>query len=181
MRRINEFLIPAAEIMIKAGVDGVFIADDLGFKSNCFFQPEYMREKILPEIERLARHIKSLGSYALLHSCGCVNPIISDLMNMGLDAIHPLQQTAGMDLADVKQKYGDRICIIGNVDSTNVLPNGTVEDVRTATLECMKTGAKGGRFVLASDSDLRDDMPLENMLCMIETALENNEFQQYQV
>jgi len=179
MRKVNGFLIPAAEIMIKAGVDGIFIADDLGYKNTCFFRPDYMRKHILPEIERLARRVKELGSYALLHSCGNVDALLPDLVEMSLDAIHPIQQTAGMDLKEVKRDYGDKICIIGNVDSTNILPNGTVEDVKAATLECMKTGGKGGRFVLASDSDLRDDMPLENMLCMIETALNNNDFAQY--
>jgi len=180
MRRVNEFLIPAAEIMIRAGVDGVFIADDLGYRNSCFFNPDYMREHILPEIERLARHIKKLGSYALLHSCGNVTALFDDLVDMGLDAVHPIQQTAGMDLLEIKQKYGDRVCLIGNVDSTNVLPNGSVDDVRKATLECLKIGGKGGRFILASDSDLRDDMPLENMLCMIETGLKYGDYPLYQ-
>jgi len=181
MRRISEFLIPAAEIMIRAGVDGVFIADDLGHSTSCFFQPDYMRKSVLPEIERLAQHIKKLGSYALFHSCGCVNAIFSDLVNMGLDAIHPIQQTANMDLREIKRGYGQRVCLIGNVDSTNVLPHGTAEEVKAATLECMRIGGKGGRFVLASDSDLRDDMPLENMLCMIETARAHGGYGQYQL
>lgn len=171
MHAANEFLIPAAEIMIKAGVDGIFVADDLGHKTNCFFHPDVMRQYVLPEIERLAKHIKKCSSYALFHSCGNINALFSDVVDMGFDAIHPIQKTAGMDLGEIKQKYGDKVCLIGNVDSTFILPNGSVEDVRNATLDCMRTGGAGGRFVLASDSDLRDDMPLENMLCMIETAI----------
>jgi uroporphyrinogen decarboxylase len=172
MKKANEFLIPAAEIMIKAGVDGVFIADDLGHRNGVFFRPEYMKEFVFPEIARLVSQIKKLNNYALFHSCGNITDVFGDLVETGVHAVHPIQKSAGMDLKSIKSRYGKRVCLIGNVDSTNTLPHGTVSDVRRDTIECMNIGAPGGGFILASDSDLRDDMPVENMISMIETAKE---------
>jgi uroporphyrinogen decarboxylase len=180
MRKANEFMIPAIDIMIDAGVDGIFIADDLGHKTNCFFNPDAMREYVLPEIRRLAQHIKSRGAYALFHSCGDINAVFADVVDMGFDAMHPIQKSAGMDLSKIKQDFGDRVCLIGNIDSTNVLPYASADEVRDAVLDCFKVAGKGGRYILASDSDLRDDMPLENMLSMINTAIECGEYSRWQ-
>ena len=75
-----------------------------------------------------------------------------------------------MDLLQIKQRYGDKIAICGNVDSTYMLPFGSKEEVIKETMECIKIGASGGGYILASDSDIRDDMPVENILAMFETG-----------
>jgi len=88
------------------------------------------------------------GAVALLRR---FTDYLPDLAQTKIAAVHPLQRTAGMDLGWVKQHYGRRFCIIGNVDSSRTLPFGTPEQVEAETREAIDTAAPGGGYVLASD------------------------------
>jgi len=116
--------------------------------------------------------IKAEGLPAILHSCGHMTAYLDDLVGLGLDAIHPLQRTAGMDLAAVKSQYGERIGIIGNIDSSRTLPYGSEEDVAREVREALAIAMPGGGYVLASDHSLHDGIPIANILTMFRVARE---------
>jgi uroporphyrinogen-III decarboxylase len=97
---------------------------------------------------------------------------LPDLAETKIAAIHPLQRTAGMDLRWVKQHYGIRFCIIGNIDSSRTLPFGTPGDVAAEVREAIEIAAPGGGYVLASDHSLHDGIPVENVRTMFAVGRE---------
>jgi uroporphyrinogen decarboxylase len=168
----NGYALPAIEAMADAGVDGIIISEDLGDSSREFLRREHFCELTLPFIGEIVDAIHAHGLPAILHSCGHISAYLDDLVDLGLDAYHPLQRTAGMDLARIKREYGDRICLIGNIDSSRTLPYGTEDDVAEEVREALRVGMPGGGYVLASDHSLHDGIPLSNILRMFEVARE---------
>lgn len=166
----NEYFSFAAINMIKAGVDVICIAEDLGFEHGPFFSPKTYQKYLYPYIKELVCLIKKENIPVFFHCDGNLNIILEDLIDLGIDCLHPIQRSANMDLKFIKEKYGKKIALCGNVDSSNILPFGDGEKVIRETIECIKTGAPGGGFILASDSDVRDDMPVDNILALFETG-----------
>lgn len=168
----NAYAVPAVVAMARAGVDGIIVSEDLGDSSREFMRLEQFRAVFLPYIAEIVETIKAQGLPAILHSCGHISAYLDDLVDLGLDAIHPLQRTAGMDLVTVKRRYGKRICIIGNIDSSRTLPFGTAEDVAREVREALRIAMPGGGYVLASDHSLHDGIPVANILTMFRIARE---------
>jgi uroporphyrinogen decarboxylase len=166
----NHYALPAVRAMADAGVDAIIVSEDLGDSSREFLRREQFRDLYLPFIAEIVREITRHGLPAILHSCGHISNYLDDLVATGLSAVHPLQRTAGMDLAAVKARYGDRICIIGNIDSSRTLPYGSPEDVAAEVREALRIAMPGGGYVVASDHSLHDGIPVANILAMFETA-----------
>ncbi len=165
-----DFSIAAATRMAEAGVDGLIVSEDLGSSSGGLLAPAQFRAVFKPALGAIIRHIKSLGLPVLLHSCGCIYDYIDDAIELGIDALHPLQRTAGMDLARVKAQYGDRICLVGNIDSSGTLPYGTPAEVEAEVRGALAAAMPGGGYILASDHSLHDGIPVANIRAMLEAA-----------
>lgn len=168
----NGYALPGVAAMAEAGVDGIIIAEDLGDSARELISLHHFREIYLPYIAEIVESIQAHDLPVILHSCGHITQFLDDLVGLGLDGIHPLQRTAGMDLAAVKEAYGHRICIIGNIDSSRTLPYGSEEDVVEEVREALRIAMPGGGYVLASDHSLHDGIPVANILTMFEIARE---------
>ena len=171
-RMSNDFAKEAARLSVAAGCCGIWVSDDLGSSTGGFLSVPHFREYVLPALADLVAHIDKLGVPVLLHSCGCIRDYLPDLAKTKVAAIHPLQRTAGMDLAEVKRDYGGRFCIIGNIDSSRTLPYGSPEDVAAEVRAAIDIAAPGGGYVLASDHSLHDGIPVENIKAMFKTGAE---------
>ncbi len=163
----NEFFMETARLLEESGVDVIIVAEDLGASAGPFFSLDMFHRFILPYFTKL---VQSINIPVLLHSCGNINLFLDDLVETGIVAIHPLQRTAGMDLQTVKEKYGNRIAIIGNVDSSRTLPSKSKEQVDQEVKECIEIAAPGGGYILASDHSLHDGIPVENIFTMVASA-----------
>jgi len=168
----NEFFKEAARQSVEAGCVGVWVSEDLGSSSGGLFSLDHYREFLLPPFVEIVDYVASLGVPALLHSCGCISAYLEDLAQTQISAVHPLQRTAGMDLRTVKQQYGDRWCLVGNIDSSRTLPYGTPDDVADEVREAIDVAAPGGGYVLASDHSLHDGIPVENIVTLFRTGAE---------
>jgi uroporphyrinogen decarboxylase len=168
----NEFFKEAARRLVDAGCAAVWVSEDLGSSSGGFFSPEHYRRHVLPPFAELAEYIHGLGVPVILHSCGRIVDYLDDLAGTPISAIHPLQRTAGMDLASMKERYGRRFCIIGNIDSSRTLPYGTPADVAREVREAIDIAAPGGGYILASDHSLHDGIPVENIVEMFRVGAE---------
>jgi uroporphyrinogen decarboxylase len=162
----NEFNKEAARQCVAAGCHALWLSDDLGDSNRGFLKLDQFRELYLPHLMELAEYVDSLGVPVLLHCCGRFTDYLPDLAQTKIAAIHPLQRTAGMDLGWVKANYGQRFCIIGNIDSSRTLPFGTPGDVEAEVRAAIDTAAPGGGYVLASDHSLHDGIPVENIRTM---------------
>jgi uroporphyrinogen decarboxylase len=171
----NEYNKEAARRCVQAGCDALVLADDLGDSRNGFMKLDHFREYLFPYIAELAEYIDNLGVPVFLHCCGHFKPYLPDLAQTKITAIHPLQRTAGMDLRWVKEHYGQRFCIVGNIDSSRTLPFGTPADVAAEVHEAIDIAAPGGGYVLASDHSLHDGIPVENIVEMFRVGREYGE------
>ncbi len=157
-------------------VDVVTVADDLGMQSGPQVDPALWRKLVKPAMARLYGFMKSkMGSTKLfLHSCGSVYDFIPDLIEMGVDALNPVQvSAANMDSAKLKAEFGNDIIFWGGgCDTQNVLPSGSVEDVREEVKRRVGDFAPGGGFVFTQVHNLQPGVPPENIVAMYETALE---------
>jgi uroporphyrinogen decarboxylase len=160
----NEYNKEAARLSVAAGCDGMWVSDDYGNSCQGFLRMEHFRRYVLPHFAELVDYVAGLGVPVLLHSCGQIMMYLDDFAQTKISSIHPLQRTAKMDLRTVKEKYGKRFCLIGNVDSSRTLPYGTPADVAAEAREAIDVAAPGGGYVLASDHSLHDGIPIANIV-----------------
>lgn len=173
----SDFLVEAAKQMINAGVDAVYIGEDLGFNSGPFLSPQQFRKLTFPYLKKLVRTIREENIPIILHSDGNLNLILDDIVEMGINALNPIQANAQMDLKRIKDKYGKNICLLGGINN-DILCNGTVESVAKEVKRVIDIAACNGGFIPASDSgDFRNEMPLDNILMTIETIKKYRAYQ----
>ncbi len=130
------------------GFDVFVTTDDMAFKSTTFFSPKVFRDLVLPRYHRLARHVTLPW---VLHSDGNMLPFLDDLVNVGIAGFHPVEKGA-MDIRQVQRDYGDRICLLGNVD-LNLLGLGTPEEVDTEVRGLIEDVGPAG-YILTSGNSL---------------------------
>ena len=155
----------AAKIAVEAGAHGIVIADDLAYNSGTMIAPEMLRSMIFPYLKWEVQQIKELGVPVFLHTDGNINAIMQDIIEMGFDGTQALQPSAGVDIAQIKQDYGDRLCLMGNVD-IDLLGRGTPQQIEQAVKELIEVAAPGGGFILSSSNELGTETSVENALAM---------------
>jgi len=158
-----------AEAFIEAGIDVLVVGDDYADNHGPMISPRLFEEYELPHLKNIVNLAKKHGVPVLKHSDGNLYPILDDIVAAGIDALHPIEPGA-MDLKDVKQKLGDRICIVGNVDCRYVLPYGNEHEVRKDVRRCIDAAAGGGGFVLASSNSIHGNVNVENVYVMVNEA-----------
>lgn len=164
----NNYFIESAKLQVAAGVDCIFIAEDLGHSAGPLISLKMFQEILLPYLYEL---VKSIDVPVLLHCCGDFRIFIHDLVKLGFSAIHPFQRNANMDIWWFKNNYGSKTAIIGNVNSSSTLPYGNEDDIEWEVRECIKSAGDGGGYVLASDHSLHDGIPVKNIFKMIESCI----------
>jgi len=169
MEKIAKTCLGIVKQMIDGGVEVVFMTDDYADCRSPFMNMKQFREFELPNIRRLIDYAKSRGIPVLKHTDGNIYPILDDMIEAGIRGIHPIEPGA-MDLKDVKQRYGSKISILGNVDCRYVLPFGSEEDVRKDVRRCIDAAAKSGGYILASSNSIHANCKVENVYTMVDEA-----------
>lgn len=156
-------------------IDIVKIADDLGTQTSLILSPRMYRKLIKPRQAALYKHIKEkCDCKILLHSCGAIRDIIPDLIEIGVDAINPVQITAkNMDPAELKKEFGGKITFWGGgVDTQHTLAFGTPDDVKKQVRKNIDIFKDGGGFVFAQVHNIMPEVPTENIIAMYEAYKE---------
>jgi uroporphyrinogen decarboxylase len=138
--------------------------------------PEHFRQLLCPSLHRVIRGFKEQGLFVIKHTDGNLWSIIDMIVDSGIDCLDPIDPLAGMDLAEVKAKYGHRIALKGNVDCAKTLTFGSVEDVVAETKEVLRKGAPGGGFILSSSNSIHSAVKPENYLAMLRTLQEYGQY-----
>ncbi len=154
-------------------VDAVCFGDDIGTQKHPLVRPDLYRRAIKPHHRRIVDAAKRFGKPVIYHSCGAIYPLTPDLVDIGVDALNPVQVTAaGMDTARLKREFGSRLAFWGGIDTQVVLSRGTVADVRQEVRRRIDDLAGNGGYVLAAVHNIQGDVPPENVVAMFEAALE---------
>ncbi len=153
-------------------VDVVMFGDDLGTQMAPMFNPDIYRELVKPHHARMVETVRAKsGAKVLLHSCGAIAPLIEDLIDVGIDAVNPVQITAkGMEPEHLKQAFGRRMTFWGGIDSQQILPFGDPQEVRGEVRRMIDCMAGEGGFVLNSIHNIQADVAPENIVAMFEEA-----------
>lgn len=149
--------------------DCVAWPDDMGYKQNQFFSTAMYRELLKPVHRRACDWAHAKGIKVHLHSCGCVEPLIPDLIEIGVDMLNPLEVKAGMDPVKLKRTYGDRLAFHGGINAVLYSDLERLEAEMRAVIPEMKDG---GGYIAGSDHSVPDSVGLEDFRRFVELAKE---------
>jgi uroporphyrinogen decarboxylase len=176
------FLDKAADLWIKISenaldavgdnVDVLCFGDDVAMQESTLISPQSYRELVKPRHKRMIAALKSrIDAKVLLHTCGSVYTIIEDFIEIGVDAINPVQVTArNMDPSRLKAEFGDRLCFWGAIDTQRTLPFGRPEEVRKEVRKMIDCLGRDGGYILAAVHNIQAEVPPENIVAMFEEA-----------
>jgi uroporphyrinogen-III decarboxylase len=150
-----------AERVCQLGFDVYITTDDMAFKSAPYFSPQVFRGLVLPRYQRIAKKITLPW---VVHSDGNLMPFLDDLVSLGIAGLHPLEKGA-MDIGAVKRAYGDRLCLLGNVD-LNLLGMGTPSEVDREVRELIRDVGPGGGYIVTSGNSLAGYLEPENVIAL---------------
>jgi uroporphyrinogen decarboxylase len=153
-------------------LDWLWTGDDVASQQALLMSPKTWRAMIKPELARVFAVGKSRGLPVAYHCCGALHPIIGDLIEIGMDVLNPLQcNCPGMSPAELKREFGRTLAFMGGVDTQDVLPCGTAEEVYRATARLIETmSADGGGYILAASHTVPPETPDENIFAMYAAA-----------
>ncbi len=165
-----------AREVVARGVSIVYTGDDFAGNHGPLMSPKHFRDMFFPGLCQVVGGFKELGLFVIKHTDGNIWPIIDMIIDSGIDCLDPIDPIAGMDLVEVKSRFGDKVAIKGNVDCANLLTFGTPEEVIDATKTALREGAPGGGYILSSSNSIHSSVKPENYQAMINTL---NEFGHY--
>ncbi|MHA1794098.1 MAG: uroporphyrinogen decarboxylase family protein [Promethearchaeota archaeon] len=166
------------EFACKTEVPVVLIADDCAYKGRPILSPKMYKKFILPNFKKMIDIAHQHGKMVIFHSDGYVEPYYNLLISIHLDAHESLEPTAGMDLKHLKQEYGGKLSLIGNMDCSRLLPYGSIEEVVSETKKCLENGMPGGGYMFSPCTDLTDSCKLSNVEAMMETYKKYRNYQE---
>lgn len=158
------FFCHMARRLAQAGVDMVWLSEDVGMQDRLMISPAMYRRWIKPRTKRVIDAAREVNPdvWIAQHHCGYVEPLIGDFIEIGVNALHPIQPES-MSPFRIKEQYGDVLTLWGTVGAQSVMPFGTAEDVRATVRESIAgLGANGGLWIAPSQS-LEPDVPWENV------------------
>lgn len=166
---------------VGANDDLVFYGDDVAFQQGPMVSHDTYEKQIKPYQQRIFDLLRGHGAKIMYHSCGSVVTLIEDFIELGVDALNPIQVIAAeMDTARLKKDFGRRIAFGGGVDTHEVLPRGTPEQVREEVREEVRRRlrdlAPGGGYVLAAVHNIQCEVPLENISAIYDEALASGRY-----
>jgi len=141
-------------------VDGINLNSDYCFNTGSFYSPEMFSVLVAPYLKRLCGAYREMGLYTIKHTDGNVMPILDQIADCGPDAFQSVDPQGGVDLKTVKKMYGDRLCLIGNVNC-GLLQTGSEEEVKQDVLRSLRDGMPGYGYIFSTSNVIYPGMPLE--------------------
>ena len=165
-RRFSEWSVRVLEHLNRLDLDFYWVADDHADTKAPWVNMEMYEEFLYPFQKTVADAISKPWA---LHSDGNLFPILDGLLELGMNAIHPIQPSA-MDIGKMKAQYGSRVCLIGNIDLDYTLTLGTPEEVDAEVKQRIAAAAGGGGYIISSGNSLTDYCKIENVRAMAEAV-----------
>lgn len=155
----------------QAGIDIIQFGDDIGSQQGMMFSPKHWRRYLKPRMAKIIADVKEANPEALVffHSDGNIEPVIPELIEIGVDILNPIQPEC-MDIAKLKEMYGDRLSFWGGIGVQTTMPFGTPDDVRVAVRQLIRDAGKGGGLLVAPAHLIERDVPWRNVEALVEAA-----------
>jgi uroporphyrinogen decarboxylase len=161
-------------------VDILGEGDDYGTQESQLISPDQFQENYKPHFTRILNHIKKKSPKIkiLFHSCGNVRPIIPDLIEMGVDILNPVHINAsGMEPHQLKKDFGKSLVFWGGgIDTQQVLPGGSEQEIMDHVKENLDALAPGGGYVFCTVHNIQSDVPAGNIMAMLDSFDKNRNY-----
>ena len=153
-------------------IDWLWSGDDVAGQTNMMLSPKTWRENIKPHLAQIFDVARSRDIWMAHHCCGAMRSIIPDLIEIGMDVLNPIQcNSPGMEPLALKADFGKEISFMGGVDTQELLPKGSADEVYRATRRLVEgMTVDGGGYILAASHSVPPETPLENIFAMYEAA-----------
>jgi uroporphyrinogen decarboxylase len=176
MIKFNEdFCCLAIEAFADAGIPGYLYGDDMAYRSGPMLNPRMLEELYGDALRRVTETAHAQGMKVAIHSCGNTYKLLDWFADCGFDGVHALEPTAGMELARVKGMVGERMCLIGNIDVSHILVDGSREEVCEAVRRAIADAGIGGGYILAPTHSHKD-VSVQHLRWMLEAAEEYGQY-----
>lgn len=159
-KRVGQFVGTAEQLAKHGGLDGFAMCCDYCFNTGPFLGPDMFGELVTPFLAETIQAYRDLGLYSIKHSDGNIMPIIDQLVEAKPHALHSLDPQGGVDIAEVKQRYGDQVALCGNVNC-GLIQTGTEEEVVASARYAIENGMPGGGYIFCTSNCVYTGMPLE--------------------
>ncbi|HUV08134.1 MAG TPA: uroporphyrinogen decarboxylase family protein, partial [Spirochaetia bacterium] len=171
LKRIAVIEFARAEIGVKAGARCAMIFGDFAHQQALMVSPDVFRRVLRPILEEFVSRLKAINPdvFVFLHSDGDLSAVMQDLIDCGFAAVHPIQPEC-MDMAAIKQRYGNTLTLFGGVSVQSELPGSKPERIRNLVRERIENLGYDGGLILAPTNTLIEDVPLESILAMYDEA-----------
>ncbi len=156
-----EWAAAVVERICQLDFDIIWSSDDLAWRAAPLFSPKFFHDVAVPKMRKVVEKITGVWVH---HSDGNILPLLDDLIDLGVKGIHPIERGA-MDINDVKKRYGDKVCLLGNID-VNTLSIGTPEQVEEEVKKRIKEIAPGGGYIVSSGNSITSYCKPENVIAM---------------
>jgi uroporphyrinogen decarboxylase len=169
--RLYAFQEEKALLAVRAGFDVIAVVGDIAGQLGMMFSPSLFRQFDIPRFKSMVSKLKAENPQVkvLYHSDGNPEAVIPLLIECGIDILNPIQ-SACMDPADIKRRYGDRLTFHGTISVQDTIPYGTVEDVRNEVFKRIRTVGYDGGLVVSPENSIPFDAPLENVLAVYDAV-----------
>ena len=156
-------------------VGAVFNPDDIAHNTGLLVHPRYLRKYMFPWYKKIGAVCRDKGIGYIFHSDGDCTEAMDDFIDCGFHGFNPIQPNC-MDIDAVKKKWGDKLCLIGNLNLDSTLTLGTPADVRAEVYERIRTIGPGGGYMVASSNSITDYVPLANMKALLDATFEFGQY-----
>lgn len=165
--RICEYNLKIIDIVLEYDVDCFHFGDDWGQQKGLIMGPKLWRRFIKPRMSQMFKRVKAAGKYVSLHSCGDINEVFPDLIEIGLDIYNTFQPEI-YNIVEVKRVYGDKLTFWGGISTQQLLPFAAPEELITETKRIISVLSVNGGYVLAPTHSIPQDVPPENIVALTE-------------
>lgn len=165
--KICDFNCKIIDIYNEYSFDAILFGDDWGQQKGLIMGSKLWRQFIKPRVARMYDKVKENGKYVMQHSCGDISEIFPDLIEIGLDCYQTFQPEI-YDIESIKRGFGDKLSFWGGISTQQLLPFASPQKVKEETRRIMDILSKGGGYIAAPTHSMPGDIPVENMLAMIE-------------
>ncbi len=165
---MSDYACAVAEHLARRGVKLFYMTDDLGQKNRPMISPRMYRKYFKQGVSRFCKTVHKHGGKVMMHSDGGVMELVPDFIEAGIDALHPWESAAGMDIFEAKKRWGNKLALVGNVP-IELLSHGTTAEVREYVTRLITDVAPGGGYILSSSHSIVSSCKVENYIEMIRT------------
>ncbi len=176
---IRSFFVQAleeVEAAALAGGDGIIIGDDLAYQKGTYISPAALRQQYFPFLQEFLEQAREQGLTVFFHSDGNLEEILADLVQTGVHGLQGLEPAAGMDLNNIREMYGHKVCLMGNLDLACLQDGVEEEAVKAGVARVMEAGKPGRRFIFGTCSGLHESLSVEKVELMYQEALRQGKY-----